>query len=185
MYCPKCGHEIGDYLQICPSCGELLDNNPASEQNQGVDQYQEQNPNQSHDLAQGQEDNQYQDQSQYQYQNYPQSEPPTQQIPDYKVQSILLIVFSSVLCCLTCLSLIALPFAIVALVNSNKIATYIAAGNIELALKASADTKKWCWVSFGILIATVVISIVFSIILISSGVYQEFMNEMLNQYDIY
>ncbi|NLK68307.1 MAG: hypothetical protein GX283_03990 [Clostridiaceae bacterium] len=182
MYCPKCGQEVGDYTQICPSCGELLDNDSVAEQNQNVSQTQEQNQYPGQDQSQYQ----YSDQNQYQnqYQNYA-PEPPVDKIPDYKVQSILLIVFSSVLCCVTCLSLIALPFAIVALVNSNKIAGHIAAGNYDLALKASADTKKWCWVSFGILLATVVIGIVLSIVMLSSGFYNEFMNEFLNQYEYY
>ena len=59
MYCPKCGQEVGDYTQICPSCGELLDNDSVAEQNQNVSQTQEQN--------------QYpgQDQSQYQYRSEP------------------------------------------------------------------------------------------------------------------
>lgn len=157
MYCPKCGQKIGDYTQICPACGELLDNNSQNTQSEQSQQ------------------------SQYN----PMPEPPLQKIPDYKVQSILLIVFSSILCCFTCLTIIALPFAIVALVNSNKIEPHVASGNYDLALKASADTKKWCWISFGILLGALVLSIVLFIVLVSSDFYQEFMNEFLNQYEYY
>lgn len=154
MYCPKCGQEVGDYTQICPACGELLDNTQAGAQ-----------PNQP--------------------QYNPISEPPMPKIPDYKVQSILLIVFSCILCCVTCLTFIALPFAIVALVNSNKVGAHLAAGNYDLARKASEDTKKWCWVSFGILIGTIVIGIVMSIVFINSGFYKQFINEFLRQYEYY
>ena len=152
MYCPKCGQEVGDYTNICPACGELLDSNSAATQLT--------RPKRSI------------------------SEPPVK-VPDYKVQSILLIVFSSILCCVTCLTIIALPFAIVALVNSNKVDAHLQAGNYDLALKASEDTKKWCWVSFGILIGTIVISIIISIAFLNSEFYREFMDEFMRQYENY
>lgn len=154
MYCPKCGQEVGDYTNICPACGELLDNNGANSQS---------NNGQFH----------------------PQPEPVMPNIPDYKVQSILLIVFSSILCCVTCLTIIALPFAIIALVNSNKVEAHIVAGNYDLARKASEDTKKWCWISFGILLGALVISIVLTIVLLNSGYYRDFLEEFMRQYEYY
>jgi len=154
MYCPKCGQEVGDYTNICPACGELLDNNAVTPQ-----------PNPG--------------------QNYQQSEPLVPKFPDYKVQSILLIVFSSVLCCMSCLTIIALPFAIIALVNSNKVETFYAAGNYDLARKASDDAKKWCWVSFGILLGAIVISIVITIVFLTSDYYRNFMEEFMRQYELY
>jgi len=154
MFCPKCGQEVGDYTNICPACGELLENNSGTYQaNTGPE--------------------------------YPQPEPIMQRIPDYKAQSILLIVFSSVLCCISCLTIIALPFAIVALVNSNKVEAHLVAGNYDLARKASEDTKKWCCVSFGILIGAIVISIALTIIFLRSNAYMNFINEFLRQYEYY
>ena len=152
MYCPNCGQETGGYTRVCPACGELLDNGSAS-------------------AGQSQPTNNYM--------NYNVSPAPVApQIPDYKVQSVLLIIFSCVLCCLSCFSILALPFAIAALVNSNKISAHLAAGNIELAQEASKKTKMWCWVSFGILLGAVIFSIISLIVFISSGSLQQ----MLYQY---
>jgi len=155
MFCPKCGHEVGDYVSICPNCGELLENNTPSQQ----------------PPSNGQE--------------YPVNRTAPGEIPDYKVQSILLIVFSAILCCVFCFPILALPFAIVALVSSNKVEAHVLAGNNELARKASEDTKKWCWVSFGILLASIIISIVLSIVFINSEFYRGFMDEFLRQYEYY
>lgn len=181
MYCPKCGQEVGDYTRICPSCGELLeDASSAVQQPQtGYSQPQPDNPT---DAAQQPQQNSNSYSGQQPGQNYSnpgyQPSPDMPVIPDYKVQSILLIVFSSVLCCVTCMSLLALPFAITALVYSNKIKTYISMGDIALAREASRKTKMWCWVSFGILIGAIVISIIFAIVYIRSGYYKELMDEL-------
>jgi hypothetical protein len=159
MYCPNCGQEAGDYTKICPACGELLDNGPNSaEQTQPV----------------------YNNYTNY---NNVAPAPVMPQIPDYKVQSILLIVFSCVLCCLSCFSILALPFAIVALVNSNKISSHLAAGNLDLAQEASKKTKMWCWISFGILIGAVIVSVISFIVFFSSGSLQQMIDEYMNIYN--
>ncbi|NLG88629.1 MAG: hypothetical protein GX494_05340 [Clostridiaceae bacterium] len=158
MYCPNCGQEAGDYTRICPACGELLDKGSAS-----AGQTQSSNSN---------------------YMNYNVSPAPViPQIPDYKVQSVLLIVFSCVLCCVSCFSILALPFAIVALVNSNKISTHLAAGNFDLAQETSRKAKMWCWVSFGILLGAVIISIISFIMLVSSGTWQQLFEQYMDLYE--
>ena len=103
--------------RICPACGELLDNSTNStEQTQPANNI---------------------------YTNHNVSPAPViPQIPDYKVQSILLIVFSCVLCCISCISILALPFAIVALVNSNKISAHLVAGNLDLAQEADVYKRQ-------------------------------------------
>jgi uncharacterized membrane protein len=158
MYCPNCGQNAGDYTKICPACGELLDNSSNStEQTQPANNI---------------------------YTNYNVSPAPViPQIPDYKVQSVLLIVFSCVLCCISCISILALPFAIVALVNSNKISAHLAAGNLDLAQEASKKTKMWCWISFGILMGAVVVSIISSIVFFSSNSLQQIIDQYMNMYD--
>lgn len=159
MFCPKCGNEAGDYTRICPSCGELLE--------PGTDILHADQQNYNNNLS---GNNNYNGNV---YQNNP-----IPQIPDYKTQSILLIVFSSVLCCFTCISIVALPFAIIALVTSNKIKTHLAVGNIDFALEDSKKTKMWCWVSFGILIGALVLGIIYYSYLFSSGLYNNLLEQL-------
>lgn len=162
MFCPKCGQEAGDYTRICPSCGELLD---FSSNTSG----QEQTDNNEYNNYTGNYNNGMHAQNN-----------PIPQIPDYKVQSILLIVFSCVLCCFSCISIIALPFAIIALITSNKIHTHLAAGNIDLAYEDSRKTKMWCWVSFGILIAAIVLAVIWLVFFSTS--YIELIEQYIEQY---
>ncbi len=179
MYCPKCGQEVGEYTRICPACGELLENTPAQQPQQDLNHSQQPQPDYHNNQPQPNYSNPQQPSNNH-YQQNP-------AIPDYKVQSILLIVFSSVLCCFGCLSILALPFAIVALVNSNKIAQHVNAGNMDLAMETSKKTKMWCWISFGVLIFSLILIAVSYIVLLSSGEYwdmmEQFMEEFQYQYD--
>lgn len=159
MYCPKCGQEVSEYTRICPACGELLETTPAA-----VQQPQPQPQSQPQPQPQP-------------YSNHYQQAPNMPIVPDYKVQSILLIVFSSILCCFGCVSLLALPFAIVALVNSNKIAVHMNVGNVDLAEETSRKTKMWCWISFGILMGSIVLVVIYYIYLFSSGMFDEIMQQ--------
>ena len=175
MYCPQCSQEVGDYTRICPACGELLQNTPTNSQNPQAEDNSYQQPEPNYDSYQQPQANDFSYQ-QPQPNNYNYQQPPNGVIPDYKVQSILLIVFSAVLCCISCLSIVSLAFAIVSLVTSNKIKTHISVGNIDLAMETSKKTKMWCWISFGILMVSLVLAIIF-IIAFSSGVYDEVLRE--------
>jgi hypothetical protein len=62
---------------------------------------------------------------------------PSQQIPNYLVQSILV-----TLCC-------CLPFGIVAIVYSAQVNPKLAVGDTPGALDASRKAKMWAWISFG------------------------------------
>jgi hypothetical protein len=67
-----------------------------------------------------------------------QSVAPGEKIPNYLVQSILV-----TLCC-------CLPGGIAAIVYAAQVNTKQSAGDINGALTASANAKKWCWISFGV-----------------------------------
>jgi hypothetical protein len=165
MYCPKCGSEVGNYVLICPSCGELLGQDEQSGDQQNASNTNSGNVNHNYQRNQN-------------YTNYYNQNAPVSQIPEYKVKSILLIVASSVLCCFTCISIFALPFAIIALVTSNRIQTHVSAGNIELAMEDSKKARMWCWVSFGIIIGAVILAVIWFVYLFTSGMYHEFIEYM-------
>lgn len=170
MFCPKCGAEVGEYTRICPACGELLESTPVSRPQPEINQSQQTQPADYH--------------PQPNYNNYQQPQPNNYQqmpkLPDYKVQSILLLVFSAVCC--NCINIVSLAFSIVALVTSGKISQHLIAGNIELAQEASRKTKMWCWISFGILILGIIMSVVFTIILFSSPEYQDMLENFMDMY---
>jgi hypothetical protein len=63
---------------------------------------------------------------------------PGEKIPNYLVQAILV-----TLCC-------CLPGGIAAIVYAAQVNTKQAAGDINGALIASQNAKKWCWISFGV-----------------------------------
>jgi len=56
-------------------------------------------------------------------------------IPNYLVQAILV-----TLCCFW-------PVGIVAIIKAASVNGMIARGDIQGAMKASADAKKWCWIA--------------------------------------
>ena len=62
---------------------------------------------------------------------------PTEPIPSYLVQAILVTLF----CCL--------PFGIAAIVFAAQVDSKASAGDIQGALEASRKARTWTWVSFG------------------------------------
>jgi hypothetical protein len=88
---------------------------------------------------------------------------PQSQIPNYLTQSIIMTVVS-VLCC----SLFSLPFSIIALINSNQVNSKAAMNDIAGAMAASKNAKLFNWIAFGIVMANLLLSIVY-IILIAVG----------------
>src|SRR5260370_29134299 len=93
------------------------------------------------------------------------------QIPNYLTQSIIMTV-ASVLCC----SLFSLPFSIIALVYSTQVNGKIAANDIAGALSASKNAKLFCWIAFGIVMAGVLLSIVYIILIMvgaAANVFQQ------------
>lgn len=90
-------------------------------------------------------------------------------VPNYLIQSVLLVFFSTVLCCFTCISIIALPFAIVALIYSSQVNTKLKLGNIEGAMDYSRKAKIWCWVSFSILLCCIILMVLYFVLVIAMG----------------
>ena len=68
-------------------------------------------------------------------------------VPNYLVQSILVTVF----CCL--------PFGIVAIIFAAQVNTKLAAGDYQGAVSSSNSAKMWSWISFGLGLVVIVISI--------------------------
>ncbi len=58
-------------------------------------------------------------------------------IPNYLVQAILVTIF----CCW--------PLGIVAIIKAASVNSKIGAGDVQGAMQASAEAKKWCWITAG------------------------------------
>lgn len=67
-------------------------------------------------------------------------------VPNYLVQSIIV-----TLCC-------CLPLGVVAIIFAAQVNTKLAAGDIAGAQEASSKAKMFCWISFGLGIAAIIIS---------------------------
>ena len=82
---------------------------------------------------------------------------PVGRVPNYLVQSILLTLF----CCL--------PLGIVAIVFAAQVNSKLAAGDYNGAIESSNKAKMWCWWSFGLGLASMVLYIGFMVAGIVSG----------------
>jgi hypothetical protein len=78
-------------------------------------------------------------------------------IPNYLVQSILVTLF----CCL--------PFGIVAIVFAAQVNGKIQAGDIQGAMSTSKTAKMWCWISFGVGLAVIIVYFAFVILGVMIG----------------
>ena len=78
--------------------------------------------------------------------------------PNYLVQAILTTIF----CCL--------PFGIVAIVFASQVNSKFAARDFAGAKASSDSARKWSWVSFGLGLVVIVISIVVQILAFGAAV---------------
>jgi len=69
--------------------------------------------------------------------------PPSATVPNYLAFAIL----STLLCCI--------PAGIPAIVYSSQVNSKLMAGDLAGAQAASSNAKLWCWISFGLGLATV------------------------------
>lgn len=72
---------------------------------------------------------------------------PVQTVPNYLLQAILVTLF----CCL--------PSGIVAIVYAAQVNTKLKAGDYDGAVEASTKAKTWCWISFGVGLAIIIIAV--------------------------
>jgi hypothetical protein len=68
-------------------------------------------------------------------------------VPNYLVQSILVTLF----CCI--------PFGIVAIVFAAQVNSKLAAGDYQGAVESSNKAKMWSWISFGVGLVVILISV--------------------------
>lgn len=80
--------------------------------------------------------------------------PTGQNVPNYLTQAILVTLF----CCL--------PFGIVAIVYAAQVNARLECADLEGAVKASNNAKKWCWFGF---IGGAIILILYVILAIASA----------------
>lgn len=144
MFCPNCGANNADTATMCMQCNQPIQQFPSAPQTLQPSPGGMPVPGQTGPVAQ-----------------------PQAQIPDYKTQSIVMIV-ASVLCC----GILALVFAILALVNSNQVKTKLAMGDVAGAQSASKNAKMFNWIAFGILIASLVLGFVFGALGALQGILQ-------------
>jgi len=86
-------------------------------------------------------------------------EPPTQPVENYLVFAIL----TTVLCCL--------PTGIVGIVYAAQVNGKLQMGDVAGAKSASDNAKMWCWISFGLGLAAVVVSILLTTLGVIGGLH--------------
>ena len=170
MYCPQCGGANEDSARFCSTCG--LDLNKYREQwlepgAQAGEQPTEQAPGQQ-PVAYQQPASQpppYQQQYQQQYQpeyrpayqspQYYQTTPPYGAVP--RVPSYMGWAIATLILCFW-------PTGIVAVVYASQVGNKLALGDVTGAQQSSRKAKTWCWVTFGIGIAWIVIAIIATVL---------------------
>src|SRR5689334_6956387 len=119
MFCPNCGANNADTATLCVQCSQPIQQFSTAPQTLQPSPAGMPVPGQPGSVAAARP-----------------------QVPNYQTQSIIAIV-ASVLCC----TLLSLPFAIIALVNSNQVNTKLAVNDIAGALAASKNAKMFSWIS--------------------------------------
>ena len=144
MYCPQCGEKNSDSARFCTKCGMDLG------------EYREQWQQDPRGAAGGQagyppahwqpgpQAPPYQPQQYYQYRPAP-AYGMVPNIPSYMGWAI-----ATLILCFW-------PTGIVAVVYASQVGNKLAAGDIAGAQQASHRAKMWCWISFAIGVAWVVI----------------------------
>lgn len=138
MFCRNCGALNDDNEEFCKSCNTKLENEKENEKEKEKEKVEEVKPEVEivNEVKTEQNNN-------------------TSDIPTFNSGHAIFLIIFSVLCCG---GLISAVFAILALIEGNKINDYVAAGNLEMARKAKKDSDKWIkatyisWAIIGVLI---------------------------------
>lgn len=138
MYCPVCGNENPDDARFCTACGQPQQAARAPRDVPADDPGSQVPPFSS----EGYTEEQF---------SAPSSPLPRENIPNYLVQAILV----TICCCL--------PAGIVSIVFAAQVNGKVARGDIQGARQSSNNAKTWAWVSFGLGIASGVISLILSV----------------------
>jgi hypothetical protein len=186
MYCPQCGGADEDSAKFCSTCGLDLDKykrqwqdpdvpgtgQPAerstgdeSDQQQAVYQQPgaqsppDQQPYQQQ--YQGEYAPPYQTPQSWQTSQYYQSTPPYGTVP--RVPSYMGWAIATLILCFW-------PTGIVAVVYASQVGNKLSVGDIAGAQESSRKAKTWCWVTFAIGVAGVVIAIIATLLLAAAAV---------------
>jgi len=144
MYCPSCGATNDDTARFCTTCG------------QNLDEYRKQWRESS-----GRDEQQTHKQA---YQPY---SPPPLQTPPYRTDpysveqphGVLPRIPSYMGWAIAVLILCFWPTGIVAVVYASRVGERLALGDIAGAQEASRKARMWCWISFAIAVAGLVLSL--------------------------
>jgi hypothetical protein len=85
--------------------------------------------------------------------------PPGQTVPNYLVFAIL----ATACCCL--------PAGISAIVYASQVNSKLQTGDLAGAQAASNNAKMWCWISLGLGLAVIALSVMVGILRMMSGIY--------------
>jgi hypothetical protein len=150
MYCPQCGVENQDSARFCKACGLDLEKDLQQRQEPGFGPAGQQTGQQPPSSEQ-----QYQQPSQPAPQYYqpapPYGAPP--HVPSYMAWAIVTLI------------LCFWPTGIVAVVYASQVGNKLALGDYTGAQESSRKAKIWCWVTFGIAVAGIVIGIIVALFL--------------------
>lgn len=158
MFCPNCGSLNDDQSKFCQNCGRKLitdSNNESYVQNasnvqQNVPVYQNLQANQNNGYINNQVNGSYAN------------------VPTFSSAHSIALMIISMLCCGNVLALI---FAILSLVEGNKVAQLVASGNVNAARVSKEQSSKWLRMSYiflAIEIALIFAYVIFAVVVTSA-----------------
>ena len=173
MYCPQCGGANEESAKFCSACGLDLDRYRQQWQEPGAQgagetagETAEQQPatyQQPGSQPAPYQQQQYQTEHRppYQAPQYYQSTPPYGTVP--RVPSYMGWAIATLILCFW-------PTGIVAVVYASQVGSKLSLGDIAGAQESSRKAKTWCWVTFGIGVAWIVIAIIATVLLAAAAV---------------